>query len=166
MLRIRMARRDVSQFYAPQVNLVSGTRQSTGPWVSLAPASRLCRIQRWRVSPPLTMSLSYQKVRNKCSSSALYTVLIRSGGTENNTLASYDSCFNDNIENIGYLGDQGVLKYLPKYLGPATARLQRYAPKGFTFNYNDTYAMQSICSYETAALGGSDFCKRLSKLSN
>ncbi|KUJ23822.1 putative phytase [Mollisia scopiformis] len=85
-------------------------------------------------------------------------VIIPEGGTENNTLASYDSCFNDDDAVIGYLGDDDLFTYLPKYLGAATARLQKYAPSGFTFNYNDTYAMQSICAYEYNYIGMSDFC--------
>ncbi|KAL9090005.1 MAG: hypothetical protein Q9165_005534 [Trypethelium subeluteriae] len=85
-------------------------------------------------------------------------VIIPEGGTENNTLASYDSCFNDNDPEIGYLGDYDLYPYIAKYLPAATARLQQYAPKGFTFNTNDTYAMQSICAYETNYIGASDFC--------
>jgi hypothetical protein len=77
--------------------------------------------------------------------SPFQVVIIPEGGTENNTLASYDSCFNDN-EPLGSSGDDDVFTYLPKYLGAATKRLQKYAPSGFTFNYNDTYAMQSICA--------------------
>jgi hypothetical protein len=85
-------------------------------------------------------------------------VIIPEGGTENNTLASYDSCFNDYTSGVGDLGDLDLFTYLPKYLGPATARLQKYAPSGFTFTYNDTYAMQSICAYEYNYIGMSDFC--------
>lgn len=85
-------------------------------------------------------------------------VVIPEGGKENNTLAAYDSCFNDDVDGLGYLGDDYLFAYLPRYLGPATARLQSYAPKGFQFNTNDTYAMQSICAYETAYIGESEFC--------
>jgi Histidine phosphatase superfamily (branch 2) len=85
-------------------------------------------------------------------------VIIPEGGTENNTLASYDSCFNDNDDTIGYLGDLDLFTYLPKYLTAATSRLQKYAPSGFTLNVNDTYAMQSICAYEFGYIGMSDFC--------
>jgi hypothetical protein len=85
-------------------------------------------------------------------------VIIPEGGTENNTLASYDSCFNDNDDTIGFLGDDDLFTYLPKYLGAATKRMQKYAPAGFTFNYNDTYAMQSICAYEYNYIGMSEFC--------
>ena len=85
-------------------------------------------------------------------------VIIPEGGTENNTLASYDSCFNDNDPVTGYLGDLDLFQYIPLYLGAATARLQKYAPSGFTITVNDTYAMQSICAYETNYIGVSDFC--------
>jgi hypothetical protein len=85
-------------------------------------------------------------------------VIIPEGGTENNTLASYDSCANDNIEPIVDMGDQDLEKYLTVYLKAATARMQQYSPAGFTFTVNDTYAMQSICAYETGFLGNSDFC--------
>lgn len=90
--------------------------------------------------------------------SAWNVVIIPEGGTENNTLASYDSCFNDNDEVIGFLGDSDLFTYIPKYLGAATARLQKFAPSGFTFTVNDTYAMQSICAYETSYIGKSEFC--------
>lgn len=85
-------------------------------------------------------------------------VIITEGGTENNTLASYDSCLNSADEVIGYLGDSDLFTYLPKYLEAATKRLQNYAPSGFKLNTNDTYAMQSICAYEYAYIGMSDFC--------
>ena len=92
------------------------------------------------------------------ATSAFEVVIIPEGGTENNTLASYDSCFNDNIAAIGYIGDDDVYTYIPIYLANATARLQAYAPNGFTFTTNDTYAMQSICAYENGYIGQSDFC--------
>jgi hypothetical protein len=85
-------------------------------------------------------------------------VVIPEGGTENNTLASYDSCFNDDDDTIGYIGDISLYKYIPKYLANATARLQPYVPSGFNLTTNDTYAMQSICAYETGYIGQSDFC--------
>lgn len=69
-----------------------------------------------------------------------------------------DSCNNTNVDPIGELGDLILLNYLSIYLKDATARMQQYAPPGFTFNTNDTYAMQSICAYEYNYLGSSDFC--------
>ena len=85
-------------------------------------------------------------------------MIIPEGGTENNTLASYDSCFNDDNTVPGALGDYDLYPYIAKYLTQATARLQQYAPEGFILNTNDTYAMQSICAYETNYIGISDFC--------
>lgn len=83
------------------------------------------------------------------ASGDLFDVLIiPEGGTENNTLASYDACFNDYTSGIGDLGDLDLYLYLPRYLADATARLQSYAPSGFNLTTNDTYAMQSICAYE------------------
>ena len=104
---------------------------------------------------------SFERVPNPNltnASTPFNVVVIPEGGTENNTLASYDSCFNDNDETIGYLGDSDVFTYIPKYLANATARFQQYAGKNFTFTTNDTYAMQSICAYEQGYLGMSDFC--------
>jgi len=84
-------------------------------------------------------------------------VIIPEGGTENNTLASYDSCFEDYF--TWDFGDLDLFfQYVPLYIGAATARMNAYAPDGFTFNDNDTYAMQSICAYETGYIGMSDFC--------
>lgn len=64
-------------------------------------------------------------------------VVITEGGTENDTLASYDSCINEYATDVvGYMGDNLVWGYLEKYLGPATARMQQNAPEGFTFTVN------------------------------
>jgi len=38
-------------------------------------------------------------------------VIIPEGGTENNTLASYDSCFNDDLAPVSELGDLDLLTY-------------------------------------------------------
>ena len=92
------------------------------------------------------------------ASSPFEYVVIPEGGRVNNTLAAYDSCHNSNRVNPGFLGDLDQVSYIPKYLQNATARLQQYAPSGFTLNTNDTYAMQSICAFESGYLGRSDFC--------
>lgn len=85
-------------------------------------------------------------------------VIIPEGGYENNTLASYDSCFEDDLQSYD-LGDQDLLfQYVPLYINDSTARVNAYAPAGFTFTNNDTYAMQSICAYENGFIGMSDFC--------
>lgn len=70
------------------------------------------------------------------ATSAFDWVVIPEGGTENNTLASYDSCFDDNKSGIGDIGDQDLEQYLKIYLTDATSRLQQYAPEGFTLNTN------------------------------
>lgn len=67
-------------------------------------------------------------------------VVIPEGGTENNTLASYDSCFDDDESGIGDIGDQDLEQYLKLYLTDATSRLQQYAPQGFTLNVNGKIA--------------------------
>lgn len=85
-------------------------------------------------------------------------VIIPEGGTENNTLASYDSCFNDNSDNNGNIAAQHQDAYKKNYLRSAVQRLQAYAPSGFTFTYQDVYAMQMSCAYEYAFIGMSDFC--------
>lgn len=102
-------------------------------------------------------------------------VVIPEGGTENNTLAAYDSCYRDDLPDVTYMGDNDLFfQYVPMYLKDATARMNKYAPAGFTFNVNDTvslvnqschvdadseqYAMQSICAYQHGYIGESDFC--------
>lgn len=85
-------------------------------------------------------------------------VVITEGGKENNTLASYDSCFNEAASPILDAGDIDLETYIPVYLTAATERLRQYVPSGFDWTVNDTYAMQSICAYETAYLGESQFC--------
>jgi hypothetical protein len=69
-------------------------------------------------------------------------VVIPEGGTENNTLASYDSCFNDVKDPTGILGDLDLWTYLSVYLSQAQTRLSQYVPSGFDLTLNDTYAMQ------------------------
>ena len=74
-------------------------------------------------------------------------VIIPEGGTENNTLASYDSCFNDDLKPEGILGDLDLLSYLPLYLKNAQARMQKHAAPGFTFTINDVSAIFGRGSY-------------------
>lgn len=81
----------------------------------------------------------------------LFDVIIPEGGTENKTLAAYDSCFEDGLQSA-YLGDEGLFffQYMPLYLANATEQTNRYAPLGFEFTVNDTYAMQSLCACDFA----------------
>lgn len=85
-------------------------------------------------------------------------VVITEGGSENNTLAAYDSCTNEWNYPVDEMGDLDLLTYIPKYLAAATLRLQQYIPAGFDWTTNDTYAMQSLCAYEVAYIGDSQFC--------
>jgi hypothetical protein len=86
-------------------------------------------------------------------------VVITEGGTENNTLASYDSCINEASSPVLDMGDMDLERYIPLYLADATKRLQAYAPGGFNLTVNDTYAFQSLCAYENAYIGeSSGFC--------
>jgi hypothetical protein len=95
---------------------------------------------------------------NFVNGSLFDVVVIPEGGTENNTLASYDSCYEDDLQSVD-LGDLDLFfQYVPLYIKNATARMNQYAPEGFTFNDNDTYAMQSICAYENGYIGQSEFC--------
>ncbi|KAK2595467.1 hypothetical protein QQS21_006807 [Conoideocrella luteorostrata] len=84
--------------------------------------------------------------------------IIPEGGTENNTLASYDSCFNDNSAENGNILASHQDAYERIYLRSAVHRLQGYAPSGFKFDYKDAYVMQMICAYEYAFIGASEFC--------
>ncbi|GAO18007.1 hypothetical protein UVI_02060290 [Ustilaginoidea virens] len=84
--------------------------------------------------------------------------IIPEGGTENNTLASYDSCFNDNNADNGNIAASHQDAYKKIYLRAAVHRLQAYVPSGFQIEYNDVYAMQMTCAYEYAFIGMSEFC--------
>ncbi|KAF2214126.1 hypothetical protein CERZMDRAFT_58067 [Cercospora zeae-maydis SCOH1-5] len=59
-------------------------------------------------------------------------------GIWNNTLAGYDNCNNSNT-------------------GVSAARLNQYS-SGFNWTIADAYNAQSLCAYETVALGYSAFC--------
>ncbi|UNI24664.1 3-phytase [Purpureocillium takamizusanense] len=90
-------------------------------------------------------------------------VIIPEGGTENNTLASYDSCFNDNSEANLDIAARHQDAYKKNYLRSVVQRLQEDAPAGFEFTYQDAYAMQMMCAYEYAFIGMSDFCHLFSE---
>jgi hypothetical protein len=92
------------------------------------------------------------------ATSAFDVVIITEGGTENNTLASYDSCLNDDNDPIVNLGDLDLEGYIAIYMKDAVTRLNQYVPSEFNLTVNDTYAMQSICAYESGYIGVSDFC--------
>jgi len=96
---------------------------------------------------PTYETVPVPKLTNYTSGDFFDLVIIPEGGTENNTLASYDSCFNDFLVGIGDLGDQDVFTYIPRYLQNATSRLQKYVSADFKLSTNNTYAMQLLCAY-------------------
>ncbi|KAJ4488333.1 phosphoglycerate mutase-like protein [Lentinula aciculospora] len=74
----------------------------------------------------------------------------------NNTLAPYDQCPNAN-NNISSLGGEATEAWTNVYLVDAQKRLIPFLP-GFNLTINDVAAMQTLCPYETVALGYSAFC--------
>ncbi|KAJ3765459.1 acid phosphatase [Lentinula raphanica] len=74
----------------------------------------------------------------------------------NNTLAPYDQCPNAN-NDISGLGSQATSAWNNVYLADAQKRLAPFLP-GFNLTISDLSAMQTLCPYETVALGYSAFC--------
>lgn len=76
----------------------------------------------------------------------------------NNSLAAYDVCPNNNLP-VSNGGLNASVQWENIYLQDAQSRL---APliKSSAFNLTiaDVYSMQSLCAYETVALGYSKFC--------
>ncbi|KAM3453194.1 hypothetical protein MY3296_003957 [Beauveria thailandica] len=87
------------------------------------------------------------------------TVIIPEGGTENNTLASYDSCTNSNNKDNGDVAAVKQERYKKIYTRAAIKRFESYAPSGFKFTHDDIYGMQMTCAYEYGYIGQSDFCQ-------
>ena len=77
-------------------------------------------------------------------------------GVWNNTLAGYYNCNNSNA-NVNTGGTNATNQWASVYLANATARLSAMAP-GFNWTVTDSYNAQSLCAYETVALGYSSFC--------
>lgn len=73
----------------------------------------------------------------------------------NSTLAPYDVCPNSNNQ-IGGFGNVQANKWAEIYLAPAVARLSPFTT--FPLNATVLLAMQTMCAYETNALGYSAFC--------
>ncbi|OAA70268.1 Histidine phosphatase superfamily, clade-2 [Cordyceps fumosorosea ARSEF 2679] len=87
------------------------------------------------------------------------TVIIPEGGTENNTLASYDGCTNSDTKANNDLAAFHQERYIKIYARAAAERLASHAPAGFSFTAEDVYAMQMTCAYEYGYVGQSDFCQ-------
>lgn len=90
------------------------------------------------------------------SNATLVLAIENSTGIFNNTLAGYDNCNNSNTyRNTG--GTNATNQWAGIYLADATIRLNESAP-GFNWTVTDSYNAQSLCAYETVALGYSAFC--------
>ncbi|KHJ34156.1 putative repressible acid phosphatase [Erysiphe necator] len=76
----------------------------------------------------------------------------------NNTLAPYMSCSNFFMPEIGWMGEYIHEKYVAKYLDPAVKRFRNLIPEGLMLSTGELHGMQLLCAYETAFIGGSDFC--------
>lgn len=75
----------------------------------------------------------------------------------NNSLAGYFQCNNSNT-NQSQQGTVAQKKWAGVYLADATKRLQSMIEPSDTINVTDVFNFQSLCAYETVALGYSDFC--------
>ena len=96
---------------------------------------------------------------NGGSSNTSYDLLvIPEGVKENNTLASYDSCTNSLNPIVHLIGERAQAIFFDNYLQSALARLSTHLDPKFNLSTRDVYAMQTICPYEVAYLGSSDFC--------
>lgn len=83
--------------------------------------------------------------------------LIIEGANFNNSLAGYMNCNNSNTaQSRG--GDMAEVEWYTIYLADALKRFQGMIDPPDTLNVTDLYNFQSLCAYETVALGYSEFC--------
>ncbi|KAH9937171.1 histidine phosphatase superfamily [Fomitopsis serialis] len=75
----------------------------------------------------------------------------------NSTLSPSPSCPNSVNDVAGDLGGYATGNWTQSYLNATVPRLQQYVT-GLNLTTHDVYAMQSLCAYETVALGYSQFC--------
>lgn len=74
----------------------------------------------------------------------------------NNSLAGYFDCPNNNVANLS-LGNAALSTWQNIYLQNATSRIQKLIT-GYNWTIADSYNGQSLCAYETVALGYSAWC--------
>ena len=86
---------------------------------------------------------------------ATLEVIIEQDGF-NDTLAGYDNCNNSNT-GVSAGGANASATWEAIYLQNATARLNELSPD-FNWTISDALNAQSLCPYETVALGYSAFC--------
>ncbi|KAK4502545.1 hypothetical protein PRZ48_005970 [Zasmidium cellare] len=77
-------------------------------------------------------------------------------GIWNNTLAGYYNCNNSN-SYVSQGGNNATKEWYTIYLADAVKRLNSYGP-AFNWSATDAYNAQSLCAYETVALGYSAIC--------
>jgi hypothetical protein len=77
-------------------------------------------------------------------------------GVWNNTLAGYFNC-NNSFADVAKGGDNATKEWYHIYLSDAVTRLNSYS-EGFNWTAKDAYDFQSLCAYETVALGYSAIC--------
>lgn len=88
-------------------------------------------------------------------------VIIEQNGF-NNSLASYFKCNNSNLP-VSTGGDNASTQWQNIYLQDAYSRLKpQIQTTAFNLTMADVYSMQSLCAYETVALGYSAFCNLFS----
>ncbi|KAF1981533.1 phosphoglycerate mutase-like protein [Aulographum hederae CBS 113979] len=75
----------------------------------------------------------------------------------NNSLAGYFACNNSNLP-VSTGGTNATKKWASVYLADALERLQGMIDPPDAINITDVYNFQSLCAYETVALGYSSFC--------
>jgi len=75
----------------------------------------------------------------------------------NNSMAGYYDCPNANNATLEY-GNFALTQWASIYLANATTRINKMITGGLNFTVTDVYNMQSLCAYETVALGYSAFC--------
>ena len=90
------------------------------------------------------------------NNATLELIIENPGGVWNNTLAGYYNCNNSNTY-ISTAGTNATKEWAAIYLAKATERLRPLA-SGFNWTVQDSYNAQSLCAYETVALGYSAFC--------
>lgn len=76
----------------------------------------------------------------------------------NDTGAPYDGCTNANVASRGSIGSGLATKFANNAFNGTLARLQSQL-QGYTLKTSDAIAMLQLCSYETVALGYSQFCR-------
>lgn len=76
----------------------------------------------------------------------------------NNTGAPYETCKNSNVASRGSIGSTAATNFSATAFASTVSRLQTHMT-GINLTTTDIVSMLQLCSYETDALGYSQFCK-------